>query len=159
MAGLRIGKLAEETNCQVESIRYYEQEKLLPEPARSRGNYRVYAKEHVERLSFIRNCRLLDMSLEEIRALLGFYDRPDQNCSGANLVLDEHIGHVAERVASLQKLEKQLKKLRRLCEQTQAAKDCEILHRLTRAPKASTVKGLRGHLRGCHPKNLEIKTK
>ena len=74
MPSLKIGELAERTDCQVESIRYYEQEKLLPEPARNRGNYRVYGEEHVERLSFIRNCRLLDMSLAQIRALLGFYD-------------------------------------------------------------------------------------
>lgn len=67
---MRIGELAKATDTQVETIRYYEREALLPQPGRTEGNYRVYGPEHVERLSFIRYCRSLDMALDEIRALL-----------------------------------------------------------------------------------------
>lgn len=38
---IKIGELARRTECQVETIRYYEKEGLLPEPTRSRGNYRL----------------------------------------------------------------------------------------------------------------------
>ncbi len=52
---MKIGELGESlTGTQVETIRYYEREKLLPEPARTDGNYRVYGKAHGERLAFIR---------------------------------------------------------------------------------------------------------
>ena len=68
--GINIGALAKRTQCQAETIRYYEREGLLPPPARSQGNYRQYDTTHVERLSFIRHCRSLDMTLDEIRALL-----------------------------------------------------------------------------------------
>ena len=71
---MKIGELAKLTDCQVETIRYYEREGLLPEPARSEGNYRLYTQAHVERLTFIRNCRSLDMTLEEIRSLLNLRD-------------------------------------------------------------------------------------
>lgn len=54
---MKIGELAKATDCAVETIRYYERENLLPEPARSEGNYRLYTQAHVERLTFIRNCR------------------------------------------------------------------------------------------------------
>lgn len=54
---MRIGELAKATDTQVETIRYYEREALLPQPGRTEGNYRVYGPEHVERLSFIRYCR------------------------------------------------------------------------------------------------------
>lgn len=57
---MKIGELAKRTGCPVETIRYYEREGLLPEPARSEGNYRQYTLAHVERLSFIRHCRSLD---------------------------------------------------------------------------------------------------
>ena len=93
-AGLKIGELAQRTGTQVETIRYYEREGLLPEPARSEGNYRLYDKAHTERLSFIRHCRSLDMTLDEIRALLKFRDAPNQECGEVNALLDEHIGHV-----------------------------------------------------------------
>ena len=101
METLKIGELAVRASCPVETIRYYEREALLPAPVRSNGNYRLYGKAHVERLSFIRHCRSLDMTLEEIRTLLRFRDSPQENCDGANQLLDQHIGHVAARIADL----------------------------------------------------------
>jgi DNA-binding transcriptional MerR regulator len=63
---MRIGELAGLTGYQVETVRYYEREGLLPAPGRSAGNYRVYAPEHAARLAFIHRCRSLDMSLRLI---------------------------------------------------------------------------------------------
>ncbi|MGL6014243.1 MAG: MerR family transcriptional regulator, partial [Shewanella oncorhynchi] len=67
---MKIGELAQAAQCTVETIRYYEKEALLPEPARTNSNYRDYNQRHLDRLSFIRNCRALDMTHQEIRALL-----------------------------------------------------------------------------------------
>lgn len=112
---MKIGELAKLTDCQVETIRYYEREGLLPPPARSDGNYRVYTQAHVERLTFIRNCRSLDMTLEEIRSLLSLRDSPQDQCESVNALIDEHIQHVNARVASLQALQAQLLELRQRC--------------------------------------------
>jgi DNA-binding transcriptional MerR regulator len=75
---LKIGELAKRTGSLVETIRYSERQGLLPEPARSEGNYRVYSDTHLERLQLIRHCRSLDMTLVEIRNLLRFRDAPDE---------------------------------------------------------------------------------
>lgn len=91
---MKIGDLANLTGTQVETIRYYEKEGLLPEPARTVTNYRIYDVQHVERLAFIRRCRSLDMGLDEVRVLLGLKDKPSQSCEDANRVLDEHLGRV-----------------------------------------------------------------
>ena len=64
---MKIGELAQIAQCTVETVRYYEKEGLLPSPARTAGNFRLYGLGHVERLRFIRNCRALDMSHDEIR--------------------------------------------------------------------------------------------
>ena len=69
---MKIGELASGTGTPVETIRYYEREGLLPAAARTEGNYRVYGQEHAQRLLFVRRCRSLDMTLQEIRALLTF---------------------------------------------------------------------------------------
>src|ERR1700758_1021448 len=127
---LKIGELAKRTGSLVETIRYYEREGLLPEPARSEGNYRVYADTDLERLQFIRHCRSLDMTLEEIRNLLRFRDRPNENCGKVNALLDEHIEHVAKRIKELKLLQKNLRGLRSLCQQARATKDCGILQSL-----------------------------
>ena len=132
---LKIGELAKPAGTLVETVRYYEREGLLPEPARSKGNYRLYTGAHVERLQFIRHCRSLDMTLEEIRDLLRFRDTPDKDCGEVNALLDEHIEHVANRIAELRILEQSLRKLRNLCRKAQPAKDCRILQSLGSPPE------------------------
>lgn len=148
---MKIGELAHITNTPVETIRYYEREGLLPETARTEGNYRIYGDSHAQRLSFIRHCRSLDMTLDEIRVLLRFKDAPAENCGEVNDLLDEHIGHVAERIRELRQLEKQLKSLRQLCQETQEAAHCGILNELTEvARNPQSVRTHAGHIHGAH---------
>ena len=130
---MKIGDLAHATGTQVETIRYYEREQLLPTPARTAGNYRSYGEEHIERLSFIRYCRSLDMTLSEIRVLLHFKDAPGEDCGEVNALLDEHLGHVATRIRELRHLERQLRQLRSLCQEAQEAGRCGILAELTQS--------------------------
>lgn len=146
---LKIGELAKQTGSQVETIRYYEREGLLPEPARSEGNYRLYGPTHAERLQFIRHCRSLDMSLDEIRSLLGFRDAPNESCLAVNELLERHIEHVAHRISELQALKTQLQALRSQCRSTEAAQNCEILQSLAGADSSGPVK-LGTHGGGCH---------
>lgn len=146
---LKIGELARRAQCPAETIRYYEREGLLPEPTRTAGNYRVYGHAHVERLAFIRNCRSLDMTLEEIRHLLRVRDLPQEGCEATHRLIDEHIAHVATRVAELQSLERQLKALRRQCNPAREEKECGILDGLGRR-SAPLEKKASAHIRGTH---------
>ena len=154
---MRIGELAKAAQTQSETIRYYERQGLLPEAARTEGNYRAYEASHVQRLAFIRHCRSLDMTLEEIRTLLGFKDAPAQHCGKVNGLLDEHIGHVALRIRELKALEKELRTLRQQCALGQATADCGILNGLEQAARAqSRLPADRGaghgdHIQGAHP--------
>lgn len=156
--GMKIGELARRTECPVETIRYYEREGLLPQAARSSGNYRVYNGKHLERLRFIRHCRHLDMALDEIKLLLKFCDSPQQSCFEVNALLDEHIGHVVERVAELQALQRRLKQLRRMCLRAQTASECGILNELANtAPDAPRGSRAAGHVRGTHGRVIQEK--
>lgn len=148
---MKIGELAKATLTQVETVRYYEREGLLPAPARTDTNYRVYGSEHIERLSFIRHCRGLDMTLDEIRVLLRFKDAPNENCAQVNDLLDEHIGHVAHRIKALRALERQLKRLRDCCRESQQAGECGILTKLSSASQHTpTAPRHHGHVHGAH---------
>ncbi|WP_035497632.1 Cd(II)/Pb(II)-responsive transcriptional regulator [Citrifermentans bremense] len=128
---LKIGEVARMVTCRIETIRYYEQQGLLPTPGRSEGNYRLYGREHVERLRFIRHCRSLDMTLDNVKLLLKFRDAPEENCGPVDALLDEHIGHVADRIVQLKLLEAQLRDLRGQCLSAKASKDCRILQALS----------------------------
>lgn len=152
---MKIGELARRTDCRVVTIRYYEREGLVPEPARSEANYRLYGEVHVERLAFIRHCRALDMTLDEIRALLDCHDHPDRPCREADDLIDAHLGHVAARIAQLQALEHSLRALRARCRAPGAAGECGILDALAHPPEeamAETERGKGDHVPGVHPR-------
>jgi Cd(II)/Pb(II)-responsive transcriptional regulator len=134
---MKIGELAVATATQVETIRFYEREGLLPAPARSAANYRQYDDGHVQRLVFIRRCRGLDMALDEIRTLLRFVDQPGPDCGEVNQLLDEHIGHVAVRIQELQLLDQELRDLRARCESPGQA--CAILQELNHPPDVGSA--------------------
>jgi Cd(II)/Pb(II)-responsive transcriptional regulator len=138
---MKIGDLARATRCPVETVRYYEREGLLPSPARTTGNYRLYGPAHVERLRFIRHCRSLDMTHDEIRTLLTFRDAPERQCNEVNALLDEHIGHVARRIGELRLLQQELKELRGQCVVVQTAGDCKIMQSLGRDSAAKRKSG------------------
>jgi Cd(II)/Pb(II)-responsive transcriptional regulator len=146
----RIGDLARQLSVSVETLRYYEREGLLPAAARSGGNYRLYSEAERERLEFLLHCRALDMSHEEIRRLLALRDHPESGCAEVNAVLDAHLGHVGERIRSLQRLQAQLKALRGRCAVPRQAGDCGILQGLATPPEPGprrTSAGVHGRRR------------
>lgn len=142
---MKIGELARLSQCTVETIRYYEREALLPPAARTEGNFRAYGAPHVERLRFIRNCRALDMSHEEIRHLLGLIDQPAAGCGAVNEVFDEHIAHVESRIRELEELKLSLHTLRERCQTERSINDCGILHGISEMA-ATSPKNRHSHL-------------
>jgi len=127
---IKIGELAKRTGATVETIRYYEKEGLLPKPSRSAGNYRLYNDTHIERLQFILHCRTLDMTLDEVRVLLQYWDEPDRDCGNVNALLDEHIEAVEVRIEELMQLKQHLMVLRKKCLSSAPAVSCGILNAL-----------------------------
>jgi Cu(I)-responsive transcriptional regulator len=110
-----IGHLARVTGTKVETIRYYERIGLLPVPARTAGNYRVYSEEHFQRLSFIRRARHLGFSIEQVRDLLGLSDQRDRPCEAVDTIAREHLAAVDRKIAYLQALRRELGSLISQC--------------------------------------------
>ena len=145
----KIGELSAATETSVETIRYYERAGLLPAPQRSEGNFRLYDDANVERLNFIRACRALDMSLDEVRVLLGFRDGAEGDCTVVNELLDEHIEHVQARIQELHELARELQTLREQCAEVQAAGACGILRGLDTNARQGKAKA-RSHVHATH---------
>jgi len=112
---MKIGQLSKQTNCKIETIRYYEKIDLLPEPLRSDGGYRIYDESHLKRLVFIRRSRELGFTIEEIRALLRLVDGGDYSCNDIKEIAMEHIGDIQQKIMDLKKLEKTLLKIASQC--------------------------------------------
>ncbi len=123
---LTIGGLAKRTGTKVQTIRYYEQIGLLPEPDRTEGGQRRYSNEQLDKLSFIRHSRQLGFSLEAIRELLDLSDHPNQSCDMADAIARRQLKQVEQRIARLQALRTELKRMVKECSGGRTA-DCRVL--------------------------------
>ena len=120
MTALRIGEAAKRTGVSAANIRYYEREGLLAPSARADNDYRLYSDTDLHRLRFIRMCRAMDMSLDEVRSLLALDGQNAADCHAATHTIDAHLQHVRQRLKELRNLEKELQALRALCDGQQA---------------------------------------
>jgi Cu(I)-responsive transcriptional regulator len=123
---LSIGQLAKRTGCKVQTVRYYEQIGLMPEPLRTEGNQRRYGAQHLERLAFIRHSRELGFALEAIRELLDLADDPDRSCEAADGIAQRQLQQVESRIARLQSLKRELKRMIVQCRGGKIA-ECRVI--------------------------------
>lgn len=131
---MRIGELAARAETEVDTVRHYEKIGLLPEPQRLANGYRAYSAAHLQRLLFIRRCRLLDIGLADIASLLSYASNPLADCTTVDALIDQQLAKARERREHLQALERQLSALRGLCklqhDGPRTAAECGILQEL-----------------------------
>lgn len=125
-----IGDLSKATDTKVVSIRYYEKVGLLPAPPRTAANYRAYDSGHMRRLRFIRRCRELGFTLEQVREMLSLSEREDQNCAVVDRITVEHLAEVEDKIADLQRLATELRRLSTCCKGGRVA-ECRIIEALS----------------------------
>ncbi len=131
MTPFTIGSLSRDTGCNIETIRYYERIGLMPAPPRSKGGHRLYEKDHLKRLSFIRRSRDLGFTLEEVRGLLRMIDGHDYTCDEVKVLTLSHLQEVQQKIADLRRLERVLKTMAAECEGGNVP-DCPIIDALYR---------------------------
>ena len=95
------GALAKATDVNIETIRYYEKIGLMPDPVRTGAGYRVYDETDLKRLLFIRRCRELGFSLDEVRGLFGLVDGGAYTCAEVRDLSIVHLGDVRQKIRDL----------------------------------------------------------
>ena len=123
---LTIGRLAQRASTKVQTIRFYEQQGLMPPPARTSGGQRRYDKAHADRLAFIRHARELGFPLEAIRELLKLSDDPDQPCARVDGVAREVLADVEAKITRLEALRSELKRMVRQCKHGRVG-ECRVI--------------------------------
>jgi DNA-binding transcriptional MerR regulator len=114
---MRIGKLAGLAGCSAETIRYYEKEKLLPEPHRLENDYRDYSAEHLKWLQFILRSRKLGFSQNQVKELAAVSDLDSDVCDDVHTILLAHIKDVEAKLDDLLKMKASLQRLELKCRQ------------------------------------------
>ncbi|WP_420935941.1 Cd(II)/Pb(II)-responsive transcriptional regulator [Alteromonas sp. A081] len=127
---MKIGQLADKTGLSIQTIRFYERKALLAAPQRTQSNYRSYSDEALKQLLFIKQCRALDMTIEEISLVLETRTNPESSCENVNATMDKHIDDIKHRISELNALQKTLKSMRAACNDDKKIKECGVLHRI-----------------------------
>lgn len=135
VSNLSRGELARLTDCNIETIRYYEKIGMLPDPPRTATGYRVYSAPHVARLRFILRGRALGFSMEEIRGLLGLEDGAAPTCADVKERTERHIADIRARIADLRRIEAVLAATASRCSGAEIP-ECPVLDAISDPPDA-----------------------
>lgn len=113
--GYSIGDVSTTTGVNIETVRYYERIELLPKPDRTSGGNRQYNHDQLKRLAFIKRCRELGFSIEEIRSLLAMTDSKTQTCAEVNKLTTTHLSKVKDKILDLQRMQNLLETMVAQC--------------------------------------------
>ena len=105
---MRIGELARQVGVNIQTIRFYEREGLLPAPRRKPSGYRLYTDEDLHRLRFIRQAKALGFSLEEIREVLRMRAQGTCPCGHVVSLGERHLDEIRQTIQRLTGFERRL---------------------------------------------------
>jgi len=111
---MQIQEFAQITNLSTNMVRFYEKIGLLPPPKQLDNGYRDYSTSDFELAKFIATARSLELSATDIQEILALRDRHDTPCCVILDLMEEKANDISRRIADLQKMETQLRKLHRL---------------------------------------------
>jgi MerR family mercuric resistance operon transcriptional regulator len=129
---LTIGRLAQEAGVNLETVRFYERQGLLPKPPRSASGYRLFPADAARRLRFIKRAKELGFSLSEIRELLALRVSPRTTSTEIRRRTEAKIADVEGKIKALDSIRKSLVKLARSCGGCAPLSECPILESLDR---------------------------
>lgn len=134
-----IGQVARLAGVGVETVRFYEREGLLAQPARPISGYRDYPDEAVARLHFIQRAKALGFSLKEIRELLHLSGEPTSSCAEVKQQAEAKMDEIEGKIADLLQIKRTLAEVAKKCNGDGSHACCPILEVLENDP--SKVEG------------------
>lgn len=123
------GELAKLTGCNIETVRYYEKNRLLPEPPRAANGYRIYDESHERQLHFVLRMRDLGFSGSQVRAMLDMVKGGDYTCNEIRERTSAHLQSVRNKIADLKRLEATLARTVAKCGGGDTP-DCQVIDSL-----------------------------
>lgn len=125
--GLKIGDVAQRGGVNLQTIRYYEREKLLPEPPRLASGYRVYPEQTVRRVRFIKRAQEIGFALAEIRELLAIRIDGGRDSAEVRALANGKITDIEAKIQTLHRMKKALRRITERCSGCGPASECPIL--------------------------------
>ncbi|WP_297834811.1 Cu(I)-responsive transcriptional regulator [Pseudomonas sp.] len=123
---MNIGQAAKNSGLSAKMIRYYESTGLLKAAHRSDSGYRLYGKDDLHTLAFIKRSRDLGFSLEEVSKLLTLWQDHSRASGDVKNLARKHISELNQKIEEMASLRDTLQELVEHC-QGDHRPDCPIL--------------------------------
>ena len=127
---LKISDVAERGGVNLQTIRYYERERLLPEPPRLASGYRMFPESAVRRVRLIKRAQELGFSLAEIRDLLSLREDAGAGAQEMRERARAKVANIGEKIRTLQAMKHALNDLAEKCPGCGPLSECPILDAL-----------------------------
>ena len=127
MQGLKIGEVAERGGVNLQTVRYYERERLLPPPPRLASGYRLFSEQTVRRVRFIKRAQELGFTLAEIRELLSLRVDQERDSGTVRALALTKIADIEQKIRTLAAMKTALEHLTDRCSGHGPASECPIL--------------------------------
>lgn len=134
MDSLRTGEVARQADVNVETLRFYEREGILPEPPRRTSGYREYPPETVDLIRFVKRAQELGFSLREVKELLSLRSVPRRAAKRASRLVESKIAEIDHKIRDLNAMRTALDGLRCACQQNNSLTACPIIKSLSGCP-------------------------
>lgn len=128
---MTIGQVARQLNINVQTIRFYEREGLLPKLGRSSAGYRLFDSDVIRRIQFVKHAQEVGFSLSEISTLFSLRADPDGSCSMVREYASEKIAQLESQLANMAQMKQTLETMVARCKEGLAVADCPILDALS----------------------------
>jgi len=119
-----IGEVADATGVSTKTLRYYEREGLLHEPARTAGGYRDYQSQVIDRVGFIKQAQTAGLTLQQIGQVLAIRDDGHPPCAHVAKLVDQRLADVEQHLAALQQTRAELREVRSRLDELEPV-DCD----------------------------------
>ncbi|MCH7337439.1 MerR family transcriptional regulator [Acinetobacter sp. NIPH 2699] len=130
MVNFTIGQLAKKSGISVDTLRYYEKIGLLEKVQRTSGNYRYYSEQILSDLFFVKHCRELGITIQDIQRLKDLAKNPKQTCIEVDHLIDQYLAEISQKIKNLEHLKQDLAHLKQQCSQHRTIEQCGILKEL-----------------------------
>lgn len=111
-----IGEAARQSGVSIETIRYYEREGIVPAPGRTAAGRRLYSRDEIGTLRFVKRCRDLGFSIADIRTLIRLAAGQQSCCVDAGRLGHAQLLETRRKIGDLARLEAALSELTANCD-------------------------------------------
>lgn len=136
----RIGEIAAQAEVSIDTVRFYERRHLLPRAHRTRGGFRLFPPETVERIRFIRQAQDVGLSLDEIESILTVGGGVNE-CRRISTLLTSKLTVLEARIKAMQDFRKRLVQHLKACEdelnKQGTGTKCPVIKEITSSAQAS----------------------